>query len=371
MRQRVCLVGATSGAADGGLLADCVRALLSQGWDARLLWMQKPGAANPSSSDPALAPNVELRPRRYWHPPPPALLRHPAMLRRYLRADGEVGPFDQPLLRLRPDLIHFHSGRDARQALRLKRFLDCRVLVSLHADGRELEEPDLERLWREADLIVVPDTPLRDRALARGCPPQKVEVLPIPLRRPQAKTEGLEPKPEVLRIVSAGPLTWEQGFEHSVHAVRLLLDMGIDCHYRILGEGEYLYPVGFARHQLGLAESVELLPANGVPLEDELRKADVYVDPAVRSPVPAAPLALAHAVGLPFVATERPGLPEDAGVRVRRRSPQEIAAALATLAGDSALRRRMAEASRAHSAAYPTLPDHVHRLEELYRGNAR
>ena len=45
--------------------------------------------------------------------------------------------------------------------------------------------------------------------------------------KPRTGGPGAVPPP--LRLISSGPLTWEQGFEHSVHAVRLLLDMGVEC----------------------------------------------------------------------------------------------------------------------------------------------
>ncbi len=82
--------------------------------------------------------------------------------------------------------------------------------------------------------------------------------------RPRTGGRGAEPRP--LRLISSGPLIWEQGFEHSVHAVRLLLDMGVECTYRLLGEGLYLVAVAFARHQLGLAERVDIVsPAAATP----------------------------------------------------------------------------------------------------------
>jgi colanic acid/amylovoran biosynthesis glycosyltransferase len=368
MSPRICLVATIPGAEHGDLLAARLRGLLDGGWDARLLCEAERWTRVPAFDDPALAPSVELMRGRDWYPPPRSLLGRPRGLVHYLGAKGDTGAFDQRLLKLRPDLIHFHSVASASNAMRLKRILDCRVAVSFHADGRDLDHPDLEALWEGADLLVFPDAALRDRAIALGCPPEGAEVLPIPLRSPKPAMDGRRPESGRLRIISAGPLTWEQGFEHSVHAVRLLLDMGIGCEYRILGEGEHLDAVAFARHQLDLAGNVELVsPNGGYPLEEELRAADAFVDPAVTHTTPLAPLAMAHAAGVPFVATDRDGLPKDGGITVPRRNPKEIAGALATLAADPALRERMGKASQISMAEYPTFEDHVLRLEELYR----
>jgi colanic acid/amylovoran biosynthesis glycosyltransferase len=368
MRPRICLVATTAAAEHGDLLAARLRGLLDGDWEARLLCEGERWTRVPAFDDPALAPSVELMPERDWYPPPRSLLGRPGGLARYLGAKGETGTFDQSLLKLRPDLIHFQSVASARKAMRLKRLLDCRVAVSFRADGRGLDDPDLKTLWEGGDLLVFPDAALRDRAIARGCPPERAEVLPIPLRSLKPAMDGHRPKSGRLRVISAGPLTWEQGFEHSVHAVRLLLDMGIDCQYRILGEGEHLDAVGFARHQLDLAENVDLVsPNGGYPLEEELRAADAFVDPAVTDTTPPASLAMAHAAGIPFVATDRDGLPKDGGITVPRRNPGEIAGALATLAADPALRERMGKASQVSMREYPTFEDHMLRLEELYR----
>lgn len=367
MSARVCVVGATPGANDGVLLAGCLRALLEDGWDARLIWMAWMRRDRPPPRDPDLASRIELRPDRDWRPPPGALLRRPASLARYLRLEGEVASFDQPLLRLRPGLIHFDSAPAALAASRVRQILDCRVVVSLHPDGRNLDRPDLGQLWQIADCLIAPDATLRDRLLERGCPTEKMEVLPIPLRG--SATNCLDDGTGPIRAISVGALTWEHGFEHAIHAIRLLRDRGLAPRYRIVGDGRdhFRFAVGFARHQLGLAENVELVSANGTSLEDELRNADVFVDPAVRSTAPAAPLAMARALGLPYVATERPGLPEAGGFTVRRRSPTEIAEALAALATDPPLRGRMAAAGCAQLGAYPTVEDHARRLGELYR----
>jgi glycosyltransferase involved in cell wall biosynthesis len=135
-----------------------------------------------------------------------------------------------------------------------------------------------------------------------------------------------------LRVLSAGPVTWQQGFEHSVHAVRLALDLGVECEYRIAGEGDHLVAVAFARHQLRLSDHVELLPSDGsAGLLEELRMADVFVDPAVTDDVPTEPVVAARKLGVPVVATPRPGLPPDIAVTVPRRDPRAIAEALATL----------------------------------------
>jgi colanic acid/amylovoran biosynthesis glycosyltransferase len=173
--------------------------------------------------------------------------------------------------------------------------------------------------------------------------------------------------PGTLRILSAGSLIWQQGFEHSIHAVRLLLDMGIPCEYRIIGDGEHVQAVAFARHQLGLGEHVHLISPNGDgQLPEELWSADVFVDPAVTDTTSPTPLAAAHAHGVPFVATARSTpLPEEAGITVPRRDPRAMAAALERLARNAELRTQMARAGPL--VAGVSRSDHLAALERLYK----
>jgi glycosyltransferase involved in cell wall biosynthesis len=285
---------------------------------------------------------------------------------RYVRSGA--GPFGGRLLALRPDLVHYHSGSAGARGIGLKRLHECRVVVSLRADGKDLHVPDPEILWGNADLFLFPNPAALKRAIDAGCPPQSAEVIDTPWWTREQPASPREASTGPLRILSAGPLTWEQGFEHSVHAVRLLLDQGIDCEYRIVGEGYHLTAVAFARHQLALDGHVHLIGADaGGLLARELLETDVVLDPAVTDSVGPAPLLAARAFGLPFVATIREGLGKNAGIAVPRRDPRAIAEALAKLARDPGLRRQMGEAGRALPHHFPTLEDHVGRLEQLYR----
>jgi glycosyltransferase involved in cell wall biosynthesis len=368
MRPRICLVATPSATERGDVLAARLRALLAGGWDAHLLCEGERWTRVPAFDDFAIAPNIERQPERDRYLPPIRMLGPSSRLVRYLRANGKAGAFDRRLLGLRPDLVHFHSASPASKGMRLKEFLGCRVVVSFRDDGSDLDIPNLELLWEGADLALFPDAGMLERAVLRGCPPEKAEVLPVPMPSVRPAMDGRGPEPRPLRVISCGRLTWEHGFEHSVHAVRLLLDVGIDCRYRILGEGDHLVAVAFARHQLNLAQQVEFVSANdGDRLVEELSAADVFVDPAVTDTTSPTPLATALALGVPFVASRREGLPEDAGIAVPRRNPGAIAEALVRLGRDPELRRRLGQAGPSRPDGIPSLEGDSQRLRSLYR----
>ena len=144
-----------------------------------------------------------------------------------------------------------------------------------------------------------------------------------------------------LRILSVGRLEWKKGYEYALAAVRRLIDRGVSCEYRIIGGGDFLEPVAFARHQLGLEQLVRLLgPLSGDQVKAELRQAGLFLHAAVSEGFCNAVLE-AQAVGLPVVTTDADGLPENVADGVtgfvvpratRRRWRRSWRCSLATLA---------------------------------------
>lgn len=360
------LVATNTAMVPAEVLRDRILGLVDAGWDARLLAKGGRWEEHPAVRDPGLAGRVAVSAAGDRRRPPRALLRHPRRLTGYLRAPGATGPHDQRLLALRPDLVHFHSGWAAWKGLRLKPILGCRVVVGFREDAEDLRLPDLDRVWDGADLLLFPSEAVRERAAARGCPPGKAEVLETPPPAFAGAEPAREPRNGSLRVLSVGWVTWEQGLEHAVHAVGLLRDQGVECEYRILGDGDHLPAVAFARHQLGLAERVKLLGADDGRLVTEVRDADVLVCPAVTGTTSSTALRTAQALGVPCVATPRPDLPEDVTIGVPRRDPHAIAAALRRLAGEPALGERTAHAARVWAGAHPAADD-VAALDALYR----
>jgi len=138
----------------------------------------------------------------------------------------------------------------------------------------------------------------------------------------------------ITRVLSAGPLSWLQGYEWALQAIRVAIDSGAACEYRIVGKGEHLDALCFARHELGLVANVELRLEHAEPeeLRRHLKWADVYLDAAVARGANGV-AAQALKMGVPVVATDRTRLPEAAdAIVVPRRDPAAMGAAIARLA---------------------------------------
>ena len=161
----------------------------------------------------------------------------------------------------------------------LEDLLGCPIVVSFRGYDLNyvgLEDPDFyAEVWQRASALHLLGEDLWRRAVRRGCPADKPHALipPAidagffdPAGSERAATPGAP-----LRILSVGRLEWKKGYEDALVAVRKLVDRGIDCQYRILGDGDFLGAVAFARHQLGLEERVTFLGAGS---RDEVRARD-------------------------------------------------------------------------------------------------
>ena len=136
----------------------------------------------------------------------------------------------------------------------------------------------------------------------RGQVPRGLELPPAP-DPPRSEPPPGDPASRPLRLLAAGPPTWTQALEDAVQAVRLLLDRGIDTRLAIVGEGEQIDAVTFARHQLGLERRVEFVPAGGSQgWAERLDRSDAVLDVSVQD-APTDVVALARARAIPVYST--------------------------------------------------------------------
>lgn len=374
--------------------------LVDAGWDAHVVC----AATGDWDDFPQLAGRPDLRRRvhRQWpHTPawPAMLLFLPVLLITLLRAPRAtlrywrtVGPqfgratakrfyLDAALIALRPDILHYEFGALAVGQTYLKRALGCRLSVSFR--GYDLNYAGLENrehynaLWAAADAVHVLGQALWARAVDRGCPPDKPHALIPPAIDPNYfQTDQRHPVsigPErPLRILSVGRLEWVKGYEYALQAVRQLGERGIPCEYRIIGAGDYLEPLAFARHTLGLDDRVHFLGGRPQPFVlAEMKWADVFLQASVAEGFGNGPLE-AQAMQLPVVTSDAGGLPENVehgrtGFVVPRRDPAALADRLAALAADPALRQAMGRAGRERVESCFSLPRQIAAFDRFYR----
>jgi colanic acid/amylovoran biosynthesis glycosyltransferase len=286
---------------------------------------------------------------------------------------------DAELVKLGGEVVHFEFGALAPSRMYLADLLGCRMVVSFR--GYDLNYVGLDvpnyyaEVWEKAAVLHFLGEDLWKRAQRRGCSPGKPHRLIPPavdttLFNPGERGRAAHARP--LRILSVGRLEWKKGYEHALVAIRALCERGVECEYRIVGGGGYLGGLAFARHQLGLEGVVTFLgPLSHEGVREQMRTADIFLHAAVSEGFCNAVME-AQAMELPIVCTDADGLPENVehgatGFVVPRRNPLALADALAVLAGDGALRRRMGRAGRRRVAARFRPDDQIEAFEELYK----
>lgn len=270
--------------------------------------------------------------------------------------------------RFRPDVLHAHWWLPAGVcALLASRVLRVPLAVTLHGTDVHLLRNRLVRrvalaVLRRAALVVVVSEDLHRLAIeSLGLPPEQVEVLRMPVAR---VTDPLPtPTGNPVRVVAAGRLSTEKGFDVLLEAMSLAVADGLDVRLDLVGSGPEHDRL--ARLAADLGGRVTLVPAQPRDaLWSRMDAAQVLVVPSRREGLGLVALE-AIARGRPVIASRAGGLPEVVvdgvdGVLVTPEDPRALADALHKLPLDtptgSALDRHApAGVAAAHRAAYERL----------------
>lgn len=164
-----------------------------------------------------------------------------------------------------------------------------------------------------ADLIIANSHASRRTLQLRWQLEQPIKVIPNPLRPLLSEPAAGPPKPHgrtepPFRIGMVGRLKPFKGFALGIHALRRLLDRGIDARLAICGEGPELAQTRALADSLGIAAHVEMLGTRSdmAHFYDHL---DILLCPSLREPFGLVSIE-AQARGTPVVATATDGLPE-------------------------------------------------------------
>jgi colanic acid/amylovoran biosynthesis glycosyltransferase len=401
---RVCLVVQSFPKASETFLVNKFLGLRERGWDVHVVCASSAEAEWQRFARLAEDPSIRGRVHKAWPSRPrwlAAALTVPSLFVTTLRSTRGTCRYvtrgfrrfgvdvfrrlylDAAIVAVKADLIHFEFGALAADRVYLGDLLGAKTVVSFRGYDLNLSGLDddqwYEGVWRDADRLHLLGHDLWRQARRRGCPSDKFHTLISPAidseffdpgERTPAPVVGTSERP--LRVLSVGRLDWRKGYEYSMAAVAQLEASGVCCEYRIVGEGEYLEPVAFARHQFGLDDVVDL---RGVADRDEVRRhlrwADVYLHAAVSEGF-CNSVVEAQAMALPVVCSDAGGLPENVvdgvtGFVVPRRTVAPIAEALERLARSPDLRRTLGEAGRRRAVERFNLADQIAAFERLYR----
>jgi colanic acid/amylovoran biosynthesis glycosyltransferase len=289
---------------------------------------------------------------------------------------------DHKVLVQNPKIIHFEFGAIARERMYLKDLLGVKIIVSFR--GYDINYVGLSnqnfyrRVWEKADHIHFLGDDLRQRAISRGCPSElNYSLIPPAIdsdyfyninREYPIENEISNGK---FKILSVGRIEWKKGYEYGLKAIKLLRDQGVNCEYTIIGDGNYLEAITFARHQLGLEKNVKFLFLQPHEIvKEQMLQADVFLHPAVSEGFCNAVIE-AQAMGLPVICSNADGLRENVsngvtGFVVPRRNSEALAEKLRELYFHPELRRKMGLAGRERVQRKFKLSSQIDAFNSLY-----
>lgn len=190
-----------------------------------------------------------------------------------------------------PDLCLVH-GLGTAMGYRWLREAYPGVPVAMYYHGgevpsvRDIDDAAAAAVFESFDIVFTNTGFSRRHAIERGCPPERVGILPVGFALEDF--QPIEPRTYrrggVLRLLSAGRMSEEKGFIYALEALRLLMDSGIrSFHYSLTGQG-YIRPEleEFVRAN-GLSENVSFLGT--ISTHEVLRamaEADVLLLPSIQ-----------------------------------------------------------------------------------------
>ncbi|HET7232102.1 MAG TPA: glycosyltransferase [Longimicrobium sp.] len=278
------------------------------------------------------------------------------------------------------DVVHFHHPNPTAALSYFAARPRGRLVVTYHSDIvrqkvlGSLVSPLIHALLRRADAIIASSPQYAASSPVLRAHASRVRVLPFGIDTAEfqqvddAEVERIRAAHGPRIVFAAGRLVYYKGFDVLIRAMR-----NVDARLLIAGSGPLRDELQVLAEEVGIADRVTLLGA--VPdLRPYYHAAQVFTLPAVaRSEAFGIVQMEAMACGLPVVNTALDtGVPfvsphGETGLTVPPGDPAALAAALSTLLGDPALRRRMGEAARRRVETELSAERMAERTLALYR----
>jgi glycosyltransferase involved in cell wall biosynthesis len=260
------------------------------------------------------------------------------------------------------DVVDFQQSSYAFGYESLKAFLEAdstaKRIVTIHkVDPIQKERPELNRIYNQADGVIVFSEFTRQGLIADGVDPGRIAVIyhgtTLPEIRDVAKDQAI--------LFCGSPIPRVKGFEQVVPALRMLRDDGVELKVLVYGffvDEERDAAIGLARD----AGVGDLLTWVSFTSEDELiaeyQKSLVCLVPYTGY-AGYFPSAYAMGNGVPVVATDIMGHSEyldGAGLLIAPGSAEELAAAARKVLSDHELRCALGAAGRRRAEATLSWP---------------
>lgn len=249
--------------------------------------------------------------------------------------------FYLPIIYSKPDCIHFQWAAFIHNRDLLFDLYPGKILVSMrgaHINYTPITTPDIKesykRLFPRVHRFHAVSDAIAEEAVQYGSAIAKTDVI-YSFVKAEVLDKAIAKRPvrDRLHIISVGRFFWKKGYEYALDALAILKEKEIPFTYTLIAEGETPANVTYQLHQLGIADSVNIV--NGTTHDGVIKaieEHDVLLLSSVEEGI-ANVVMEAMAVGTPVVTTDVGGMKEtvnngEAGFVVKVRDVQAIAVAL-------------------------------------------
>ena len=299
---------------------------------------------------------------------------------------GVAPRWTRSLAAKRPAIIHAHFATDGAEALGIARRIDAPLVVTLHGYDVMTEDAAHRKtwrgrvylrrraeLWRRASLFLCVSEAIRQKALARGYPAEKLEVHRIGVDCEHLRPRTVAPRDPLILFV--GRLVEKKGCSHLLRAMRLVRQRLPDASLAVLGDGLERERLK-AEAEAFAPETIFLGAQSSGVVREWMARARVLAIPSVRARdgdaegLPTV-LAEAMAMGVPVAAFRTSGIPELAehereALLCEEGDVEGLAENLLRLCVDDELACRLSRAGRRRVETEFNVETQTAQLEQVY-----
>lgn len=277
-------------------------------------------------------------------------------------------------------LVHIYFGTEAA---RLMDWIPCAgvpVVVSFHgADVSDaLTDAEISKIFRHAKLLLHRSESLRAALVSRGAPVSKLRANPTGIPVPQESPLSDIAPGKPLRLLQACRFIEKKGLDVTLRATKTLLDLGLDTHLTLAGDGPLRLELESLASRLNLTGRVRWTGfLNQRQLTEEYARHDFFLHPSRetssgdREGIPNS-LLEAMACGRVVLGTRHSGIPEAVehgvnGLLVDHADPRLVAEAINFTLENPDRVRFIAKAARETIVRRFSTEACINQLEACYR----
>jgi len=270
-------------------------------------------------------------------------------------------------------VMQTHLGNSAIRMIMLKHFLQVPMVAMLAGTGvrAHAQWPHTGALYRymfnAVEHVTAVSADLRDCAIERGCPADRITVVPIGVDPAEfSEVDRADRAGRPLHILMVGRLLPVKGHDYAIKALAGLPDDAPAWRATIIGAGLLRVQLQKRIDDCGLTDRVELVGVQPiVQVRQAMADADIFLHPSVtiddgsREGCPTV-IIEAQCRGLPLVATDSGGAREimrdgQTGLLVPERDEQAMTHALLSVLNNKGMRLSMGHAAAEFVRANLTL----------------